>query len=88
MSIITASEFFRKYGTVEVKFSSYYKYTFTYHAILADGKRLIAQIGGDSSEIYKLEVTADTKIPVNNLSLVFGAVYDGNKMVESFSEFD
>jgi hypothetical protein len=36
---MTRAEFYAKYGDVEVTFSSYYKFTFTYAATLPDGKR-------------------------------------------------
>lgn len=43
---MTKQDFYEKYGSIKVKFSSYYKYTFTYVADLPDGKWLTCSYGG------------------------------------------
>lgn len=55
----TQDELNEVHGSVEMKFSSYYKYSFTYIGTTADGKKVVASVGGDSGDIYKMEVVAD-----------------------------
>ena len=81
---MTREEFYAKYGDVEVTFSSYYKFAFTYAAILPDGKRLTVGFGGNSDDIYRHEVTATGVENVSQLEPYTGAVFDGTEEVESF----
>lgn len=84
---MTRQEFYDKYGSVKVKFSSYYKYTFTYAATLPDGKRLTCGYGGNGNDIYRYKVCADSEETVSNLQPHQGAVYqDGNK-IEDFYDY-
>lgn len=63
-------ELIKKYGDIEVSFTSYYKYSFAFKS--ADGKYEIT-VGGDSSDIYKFDV--DTR-PVKLRDLVgYGYLY-------------
>ena len=64
---MTREEFYAKYGDVEVTFSSYYKFAFTYAATLPDGKRLTVGFGGNSDDIYRHEVTATSVENVSQL---------------------
>ena len=50
---MTKEEILEKYGDVELKFDSYYKYTFTYCGTACDGVKIIANSGGCSDEIYR-----------------------------------
>lgn len=50
------TEMLDKYGDVPMQFSSYYKYSFTYIGVTADGKELMAFIGGDADGIYRTYV--------------------------------
>lgn len=50
---------YREFGDVPVRFTGYYKYTFTYAASLPDGRRLLVFVGGDSDSIYRLDVGTD-----------------------------
>lgn len=84
---MTRAEFYEKYGDVEVTFSSYYKYTFTYECTLPDGKRLTVGYGGDSGEIYRHEVTASCVETVERLQPYTGAVYEGTDEVEGFYDY-
>lgn len=85
---MTREEFYEKYGDVKVKFSSYYKYTFTYEATLPDGNRLTCGYGGNHYDIYRHNVSADVEETVGGLELDEGSVYDwiGNK-IESFYDY-
>ncbi len=84
---MTRQEFYDKYGSVKVKFSSYHKYTFTYEATLPDGSRLTCWYGGNSDDIYQHEVGANSEETVSSLQPHIGAVYQGGKEVESFYDY-
>lgn len=84
---MTRQEFYEKYGDVKVKFSSYYKYTFTYKATLPDGKLLTCGYGGNSDDIYRHEVGADCEESVISLQPHEGSVYQDGKEVDSFYDY-
>lgn len=48
-----------KYGEVLVSFHNYYEYLFTYKSELEDGRSILAYVGGDSDDIYRLSVNTD-----------------------------
>ena len=50
------NEFINDFGTFEVTFSSYYKYSFTFKC-KCDDRVLLIGCGGSSDDIYKLEIT-------------------------------
>ena len=81
---MTRDEFYKKYGSVKVKFSSYFEYTFTYTADLPDGKRLFCGYGGNSDDIYRHEVNADGEETVSGLQPYEGSIYENDKYVEGF----
>lgn len=56
---MTIEELIEKYGDVELKFDSYYKYRFTFSGKAPDGKIISWTYGGNSSDIYKYSVTRD-----------------------------
>jgi hypothetical protein len=88
MSIqLTRAEFYAKYGTAQVSFSSYYKYTFTYAGTLPDGKRLTVDFGGSGDDIYRHEVVSGSIETVSQLEPYAGAVYDGAGEVEGFYDY-
>lgn len=84
---MTRTEFYEKYGDVMVKFSSYYKYTFTYVAELPDGKRLTCGYGGNHDEIYRHEVTADGHDMIKHLQPYSGSVYENGVEIEGFYDY-
>ena len=61
---MTRDEFIKKYGEVEVYFSSYYKYCFSFKS--KDGK-IGVSIGGSGDDIYSIEVDADRPVLVRDL---------------------
>ena len=75
---MTRKEFYEKYGDVKVKFSSYYKYTFTYTGNLPDGGRISVDCGANADDIYRFEVGADCEETINCLELApyAGTAYD------------
>lgn len=85
--VMTRQEFYEKYGNVEVRFSSYYKYTFTYAADLPDGKHLTCGCGGNADDIYRLSVYADDSATVGDLEPFEGGVYENGREVEGFYDY-
>lgn len=55
-SKITIDEVVKRYKDTELKFSSYYKFSFTFIGVAEDGVKIVATIGGDSSNIYREEI--------------------------------
>ena len=84
---LTRAEFFEKYGQVEVTFSSYYKYTFTYIGQLPDGATVTVGYGGASGEIYKYDVKAGDKESILSLDPYCGSVERDGVTVEEFYDF-
>jgi hypothetical protein len=87
MTEITQKQFIEKYGTVKVKFESYYKYTFTYSATLPDGKTISVGYGGNSDDIYKFSVNSDSEQTIGDCYPYTGTVYDGDVEMEYFYEY-
>ena len=79
-------EFIEKYGDVTVKFSSYYKYTFTYSAEIEEGT-LYADYGGNADEIYKLEVANDETLKLRDLYPYSARIYKDKKEICSFYDY-
>ena len=86
---MTKKDFMAKYGSATVRFSSYYKYTFTYSATLPNGSVLSVSIGGNSDDIYRLEVVNNDEQTVGYLDPCAGTVYDpsAKQAVESFYDY-
>jgi hypothetical protein len=84
---MTREEFYTKYGDVKVKFTSYYKYTFTYAAELDNGYHIFVGYGGNSDEIYRFGVAFNSEETIKSLCPYEGRVTD-NKGVEVESFFD
>jgi len=62
-------ELFEKYGNVKMKFTSYYKYAFMYKGTTEDGNAVIASVGGNSDDIYKLSVDVNEEINLSDLDV-------------------
>ena len=84
---MTREEFYEKYGEVEVVFTSYYKFTFNYGALLPDGLRLSVGYGGNSDDIYRHEVGVGETIKIKDLNPYCGNVYVGLNEVDSFYDY-
>lgn len=48
-----------KYGKIPLVFSNYYKYSFGFVGMAPDGARIYMSIGGDSGDIYRLNIGRD-----------------------------
>jgi len=82
---MTKSEFYEKYGDVEVTFVGYYKYTFDYVSTLSDGNTLYCQYGGDADDIYRFDV--DTlPITIKSLQPNFARISKDQVEVEYYKE--
>lgn len=81
---MTKQEFMDKYGNVEVKFSSYYKYTFTFTGEF-DGGVVVVDVGGDSSDIYRMEVCSGSTESVGGLD-PYSGYFAKSGVVDSFYE--
>jgi hypothetical protein len=87
MNNMTRNEFIEKYGDVKVAFAHYWKYTFTYTAILPTGEKLTVSYGGNGDDIYRHAVTAGAEETVRGLYPHEGAVFQGNTQVEGFCDY-
>lgn len=82
---MTRDEFMNNYGHVVVKFKSYWKYTFHYEGKMDDGSTLTASYGGNSDDIYRHEVGADSLESLHSLCPYACEVFDKDgKEQESF----
>ena len=84
---ISKNEFIKRHGDVVLTFSSYYKYTFTYSATFEDGSSLTASIGGNSDEIYRLDVANNEQIKLANLDPYSAYLYKDKKEVYGFYDY-
>ena len=50
------------YGNVPLLFDGYYKYSFSFAGTAPDGAMIVVSLGGDASDIYKLDVGRDKPI--------------------------
>jgi hypothetical protein len=85
---MTRKEFIEKYADVKVKFSEYYKYTFTYTGSLPDGGKISLDYGGNAEQIYRHDVSADTEETVSSLCPYSGVVVDSEGKVIDFMSID
>lgn len=85
---MTRDEFYEKYGDVKVKFSDYYKYTFTYTGNLPDGGRISVDYGGNAEQIYRHEVSANCEETVSSIEPYSGTAYDADRnVVDQFYDY-
>lgn len=84
---MTNAEFEELYGDVEVTFSSYYKYSFTFVGVAPDGTAIAVTYGGCGDDIYRYEVCNNQKCKVGSVSEwnYIAASKDG---AEVFSYYD
>lgn len=85
---LTRDELYEQYGAIVVKFSSYYKYTFTFSGSLPDGGRITVGYGADHDAIYRYELTPEKEQTVEQVWPYTATVYDaeGNE-VASFYDY-
>ncbi len=74
---LTREQVMEKYGDVLLKFSSYYKYAFTYVGQATDGVTVACSIGGDHNDIYRFSLKADSTTSLNEDQWSFAVVNRG-----------
>lgn len=84
---MTKAEFIEKYESAPVKFSHYNKFKFYYAGTVASGETITLAVGGDSDDIYRLDVDADKMESVVSLDPVEGHVYFQDGTIESFFDY-
>lgn len=57
-------EMLEKYGAVLLKFTSYYKYSFSFSGVAPDGAEIYVSIGGNADAIYRLKVAPNDAITI------------------------
>lgn len=80
---LTWEEVVAKYGECKVKFNSYYKYQFTFEGVFEDLVILVRD-GGDSSDIYRYDVTADREETVKEFQPNCFTVIKDEKVIEEY----
>jgi hypothetical protein len=83
MITITKSDFIQRYGHIKVKFSSYYKYEFTFAGITDDGNMIEVHCGGNANDIYQMDVVSNHKEHIQDLNPYQGYVYVQNALGDS-----
>ena len=83
---MTVKEFIAKYGDVKVKFNYYYKYTFTYAGTCENGNTIYVDVGGNSEDIYKLNV-GTKEVAIKNLGINYGIVSKDGVTLESCGSY-
>ena len=84
---MTRDEFYEKYGNVIVRFSHYYKYTFSFSTELPNGLIVIVHYGGNAEQIYRFAVGKDIEIAVRDVEPYAGEVFDGTAKVDEFYDY-
>ena len=64
---MTGEQVQEKFGNVLLKFSNYYKYTFTFTGRTDDGYKITCWYGGSSDEIYRYDVNAESEYSLGDL---------------------
>ena len=73
---ITEEEFWKKYCTTRVKFSDYYKYTFTFEGKGPKGETVTIYVGGDIESIYRLDIEQDEEYMLSGFDPIIGATIE------------
>lgn len=74
MTINNTQEFVEKYGECKVKFSSYYKYSFTFSGTDLEGNRIDCSVGGNHDDIYRLSVSVGEECYIRDLEPYYARV--------------
>jgi hypothetical protein len=84
---MSKAEFLEKYGDVQVEFSSYYKYSFTFIGTAEDGAAVSVSVGGNADDIYRMEVVATYPETVRDLDAYSGDATLNGETVASFYDY-
>ncbi len=80
-------EILKQYGEVKLKFYSYYKFTFTFIGYTDNGIRVVANTGGDSDDIYRMDVNAKKEETLNTLLPDFIDISKDGVSVATWDDF-
>lgn len=80
------NEILEKFGETEMKFTSYYKYSFAFAGETENGERVSATVGGDSDDIYKRSIDTN-KVKLKDLYPSFIAVRKDNETIASWDNW-
>jgi len=69
--------FLKKYGHIKVRFHSYFKADFSFVGDV-DGASIYVHVGGDLSDIYELDVSANEDYRISDLDINFGYLQNNN----------
>ena len=83
MQILSYEELLSQYGDIELKFSSYFKYSFTFTGQIGD-IRIEATIGGSSDDIYRLDIDADQIMTIRMLDARMVSIYKGGQLIAEY----
>lgn len=84
---MTREEFYEKYGGMELKFVSYYKYIFTFSGLTDEGYDISCGCGGNSEDIYRMEVATNSVETVAELQPFMGSIYKDGVEIEGFYDY-
>jgi hypothetical protein len=79
-------KFMQEYGKVKVRFTKYYKYTFTFVGE-HNGNVIVVNVGGNSEEIYRQGVESDTDYEIYELQPYAGKVTSVDGELFSFYNY-
>lgn len=85
---MTKDEYEATYGAVPLRFSSYYKYSFTFSGTAPDGAEISASYGGNSGDIYRHAVDRDSTSPASITAGSWFSVTVTKNGAEVFSHYD
>jgi len=83
---IKKDEFLKKYGEVEVTFSEYYKFSFSYRGKIGDID-LYVSFGGSAEDIYRDTVKNNESMKISQLDINYGTASKDGRIMETFYGF-
>ena len=87
---ISKTEFNELYGDVEVKFNSYYKFTFEFRGETKTFETISISFGGGADDIYKESIEAGETVKVKDIDGRYATVYTDStclEVVHSYTDF-
>lgn len=82
MAKLTRAEFYEKYKNIRFKFIYYEKYKFIFEGYDLDNQRIIIECGGNSDEVYQIDVSAGVEYSIHDLT-----PYSGQSFVDTFYDY-
>jgi len=83
--MISHEEVLSRYGKIPLKFTSYYKYSFSFAGQTEDGTRIKMAISGQD-EIYRLEVRPDAGYYLDEATW-YQVIGKGEKLIAEWSGY-